>query len=360
MADPGRLVTAPARRAKREDMTVSRRVSALTISPQLFPVAPDAAAFAVETVEIEARALEGLARVLRTTALGKAFAEVTSAIIAAKGRVIVSGMGKSGLMGRKIASTLASTGTPAFYIHPADAGHGDLGMITADDIVLVLSWSGETEELSDIVTYCRRFAVPMIAITANAASTLATKCDYNLTLPEVEEACPNRLAPTSSTTMQGALGDALAVALMKLRNFSSDDFLMFHPRGKLASKLVTVANIMATGDDVPCVGEGATILEATVEMTGKRFGSTAVVDADGRLIGAFTDGDLRRSIARDGIEGGVAEHMSLAPLKVQPGVLASEALAIMNRHSISQLFVCEGEQLAGIVHLHDALRAGVA
>lgn len=322
--------------------------------------APDAQTFAVNTIVTEARALDELARCFASTGLGEAFAQSTRAILAATGRVVVSGMGKSGLIGRKIAATLASTGTPSFFIHPAEAGHGDLGMITPHDVMLVLSWSGETSELSDVVTYCRRFGVPVIAITAAPASTLATQCDHALILPVVPEACPHQLAPTSSTAMQLALGDALAVALTNLRGFSPEDFRVFHPKGQLAAQLVTVGDIMSTGSAIPCVRATATILQATLEMSRKRFGITAVTDGDDRLIGAFSDGDLRRSVAVDHVHAPVGDHMTPDPLTVHPRMLASEALAIMNRLNISQLFISKDQQLIGIVHLHDVLRSGVA
>ena len=323
------------------------------------PETSDAQGHAVATIVTEARALDELARCFTSTGLGDAFEQSTRTILAATGRVVVGGMGKSGLIGRKIAATLASTGTPAFFIHPAEASHGDLGMITPNDVMLLLSWSGETSELSDVVTYCRRFGVPVIAITAAPASTLAVQCDHVLVLPDVAEACPHQLAPTSSTAMQLALGDALAVTLTKLRDFSPDDFRVFHPKGQLAAQLVTVSDIMSTGAAIPCVHRTATILQATVEMSRKRFGITAVTDHDDRLIGAFTDGDLRRSVALDHVHACVGDHMTLHPLQVHRNMLASEALAIMNGRNISQLFISQDGRLIGIVHIHDVLRTGV-
>lgn len=314
---------------------------------------------AERTIAIEIRALESLAAALTQPGLGAAFDAAACLIVSARGRVVVTGMGKSGLVGRKIAATLASTGTPAFYIHPGEASHGDLGMIAADDVVLALSWSGETSELSDILTYCQRFRVQLIAITAQSESTLAKCADICLTLPAAEEACPLQLAPTSSTTMQASLGDALAVALLEVRGFSSEDFRLFHPKGKLGAQLLTVADLMSTGEAIPRVAGDATILEATLEMSLKCFGVTAVVDDKGMLIGAFTDGDLRRSLAVGSVDGSVCQSMTERPFSIAPGRFASEALALMNKHNISQLFVCRDEHLLGILHLHDILRVGL-
>lgn len=313
----------------------------------------------LRTIEVEAAALVALHASIGGAEQRAAFNQAVDLILHCSGRVIVTGMGKSGLIGRKIASTLSSTGTPSFYIHPADAGHGDLGMIAHNDVVMALSLSGETDELSDVVNYCRRFGVPLVAMTAAARSTLALQSRLVLLLPEVEEACPNRLAPTSSTTMQVVLGDALAVALVERRGFSISDFHRFHPKGQLGARLLTVADLMSKGDAVPQVSGAASILDAAVEMTKKRFGATAVVEADGRLVGAFTDGDLRRSLMSTGPTAGVAEHMSRTPHRVSPTLLASDALAIMNGRQILQLFVCRGDMLTGIIHLHDILAAGV-
>lgn len=232
-------------------------------------------------------------------------------------------------------------------------------MITLNDVVLALSWSGETGELSDIMTYCGRFNVPLIAMTSNSDSTLGRHADVCLTLPQVQEACPNQLAPTSSTTVQATLGDALAVALIEVRGFSSHDFHIFHPKGRLGAQLVTVGDLMSTGDAVPRVPHDATILQATLEMSRKRFGITALVRDGDALIGAFTDGDLRRSVGIAGLDAPVREHMTPMPFHLQRNRLASEALALMNSHAISQLFVCEGERLIGVLHIHDILRAGV-
>ena len=323
------------------------------------PKAGEAVDHGLRTIEVEAAALAALHRSIAGAGQRSAFNQAVDLILRCSGRVIVTGMGKSGLIGRKIAATLSSTGTPSFFLHPADAGHGDLGMIAHNDVVMALSLSGETDELSDVVNYCRRFGVPLVAITAAARSTLALQSRLLLLLPEVEEACPNRLAPTSSTTMQVVLGDALAVALVERRGFSISDFHRFHPKGQLGARLLTVAELMSEGDAVPQVSDAAAILDAAVEMTKKRFGATAVVEPDGRLIGAFTDGDLRRSLMVTGPTGRVAEHMSRTPHRVAPTLLASDALAFMNDRQILQLFVCRGDTLIGIIHLHDILAAGV-
>ena len=313
----------------------------------------------LRTIEVEAAALRALHGSLGAAEQRSSFNAAVDLILRCSGRVIVTGMGKSGLIARKIAATLSSTGTPSFFLHPADAGHGDLGMIAQDDVVLALSWSGETNELSDVVNYCRRFDVPLVAITAAPRSTLALQSRLVLLLPEVEEACPIRLAPTSSTTMQVVVGDALAVALVERRGFSVSDFHRFHPKGQLGARLLTVADLMSKGDAIPQVSGAAAILDAAVEMTKKRFGATAVVEVDGRLVGAFTDGDLRRSLMVTGPTARVAEHMSRTPHRVAPTLLASDALAIMNDRQILQLFVCRGDLLIGIIHLHDVLAAGV-
>ncbi|WP_238995734.1 KpsF/GutQ family sugar-phosphate isomerase [Sphingomonas solaris] len=304
--------------------------------------------------------METLIAALAERPLAQAFDAAVGVIAAARGRVIVTGMGKSGLIGRKIAATLASTGTPSMYIHPAEASHGDLGMITSDDMVLALSWSGETTELSDIVTYCGRFGVPLVVITSRGDSTAGRAADICLALPRAPEACPNQLAPTTSTTLQVVLGDALAVALVERRGFSATEFRVFHPGGKLGAQLLTVADVMGHGEELPVIGLDASLMEATIEMSRKRYGSTAVVDGDGRLIGAFTDGDLRRSITSASLDDNIVRHMTVRPLAVGPAMLASEALRVLNENAVSLLFVCDDGRLIGAVHLHDILRAGVA
>lgn len=315
---------------------------------------------ALRTTRIEIDALQAFAEALRAPPLRYGFVNAISAISALSGRLIVTGMGKSGLVGRKIAATMTSTGTPSLFLHSSEASHGDLGMIGLDDIVFALSWSGETTELGDIIAYCRRFGVKLIVATANADSTAGRAADICLALPSVREACPNELAPTSSTTVQAVLGDALAVALIERRGFTRSDFLTFHPGGRLGAQLTTVAQLMARGDNVPMVRGGATLLDATFEMSRKRYGCTAVVDDDDHLVGAFTDGDLRRSFASKHLGDDIREHMNASPISVGPETLTSDALRILNDNAVSVLFVCENMRLVGVIHLHDILRAGVA
>jgi arabinose-5-phosphate isomerase len=271
-------------------------------------------------------------------------------------------MGKSGHIGRKIAATLASTGTPALYVHPAEASHGDLGMITGDDAVLALSNSGETPELADIVAYTRRFSIPLLAIVGRAVSSLAQAADLTLVLPARPEACPIGLAPTTSSTAMLALGDALAVALLERRGFGAYDFGLLHPGGKLGKKLVRVDDIMHRGDELPLVGLAAPMSEVLLEMTAKRLGCVGVVNGRGTLTGIITDGDLRRHM-EDGLLGRrAAEIMTAAPKTIRPQALAAEALAVMNQaeRPFTVIFVVEGQRPVGALHMHDCLRAGVA
>jgi arabinose-5-phosphate isomerase len=313
------------------------------------------------TVAAEIDGLKALAAALEN-GLRAPFAAAVGKIAEASGRVVVSGMGKSGHVARKIAATLASTGTPALYLHPAEASHGDLGMVARSDVLLALSWSGETPEFKDVINYCKRFAVPLIAISSEAGSALAGAADIALILPKAEEACQITRAPTTSTTMQMAFGDALAVALLEARGFSAADFHKFHPGGRLGSRLVTVADLMASGADVPIVEAGVSLSEAIVEMTRKRYGGVAVVDGDGKLVGVFTDGDLRRALPLADLSAKVADHMTRSPVFVDPHLLATEALRLMNErpHPIQLLFACEGDRLVGAVGMHDFLRAGIA
>lgn len=315
---------------------------------------------AFRTVQIEQDALAALAIALDEPPLRDAFLKAVSAISTTTGRLIVTGMGKSGIISRKIAATMTSTGTPSLYIHPGEASHGDLGMITPEDIVLAITWSGETTELGDIVAYCQRSGVGLIVMTAKADSTAGKAADICLTLPHVREACPNELAPTSSTTMQAVLGDALAIALLEERGFTRSDFLRFHPGGRLGAQLTTVGDLMGREDEIPVVPMDATLMDATIEMSRKRYGSTAVVDAEGHLVGVFTDGDLRRSFAASRLNDEISQHMTPNPLSVTPGTLSSVALRMMNDNAVTVLFVCEGRTLKGAIHLHDMLRAGVA
>ncbi len=315
---------------------------------------------ALRTTRIEIDALEALSSAMCRPPLHDAFLEAVAAIDSHSGRLIVTGMGKSGLVGRKIAATMTSTGTPALFLHPGEASHGDLGMIGRDDTVLAMTWSGETTELGDIIAYCRRFDVTLIVATSQGGSTAARAADICLTLPQVREACPNELAPTSSTTVQAVLGDAMAVALIERRGFTRSDFLTFHPGGQLGAQLTTVANLMGIGTDIPVVRAGATLLDATIEMSSKRYGCTAVVDEEGHLIGAFTDGDVRRSFAGNRLNDDISQHMTVSPLTISPDALSTHALKVMNDHGVTVLFACRDRQLEGIIHLHDILRAGVA
>lgn len=312
-------------------------------------------ASARRVLRIEARALEALA-----DGLGGAFSDALDTIIAAAGRIAVTGMGKSGHVARKIAATLASTGTPAYFVHPAEASHGDLGMITAGDAVLALSNSGETPELSDIVAYTRRFHIPLIAMTSRGDSSLAQAADAALVLPCEPEACPMGLAPTTSTTLMLALGDALAVALLQRRGFSAADFRVFHPGGQLGRRLLKVADLMHGREAAPLVGRDTPMGEALLVMSARSFGCVGVVEADGRLCGIVTDGDLRRHLGPGLLECRAAEVMTPRPKVVAPNMLAVEALAIMNDCAITSLFVVEAELAVGILHIHDCLRARLA
>ncbi|MGZ3412181.1 MAG: KpsF/GutQ family sugar-phosphate isomerase, partial [Xanthobacteraceae bacterium] len=270
------------------------------------------------------------------------------------------GMGKSGHIGHKIAATLSSTGTPAFFVHPAEASHGDLGMITADDVVLALSWSGETAELKSLIDYSRRFRIPLIAVTAVTGSTLAEAADVALILPQAREACPHNLAPTTSSLMQLAIGDALAIALLESRGFTALDFRDLHPGGRLGALLKFVRDVMHSGESLPLVSTGTRMSEAIVVMTAKGFGSVGIVDGERRLIGIITDGDLRRHMRPTLLEQSVEDVMTKTPVTVRPDQLASEALEILNSSKKTVLFVVEGKKPVGLVHMHDLLRVGVA
>lgn len=317
-------------------------------------------ASALKTLEIELQALKTLKGVLQTQRFGHSLDMAIDAMVQTKGRVIVSGMGKSGHIGRKIAATLRSTGTSSVFLHPGEASHGDLGVITQGDVVLAITWSGETAELRDIFDYCHRIGSKLIVATAHPESSAARAADICLELPQVREACPNDLAPTSSTTLQLVLGDVLAVALIEARGFTPSDFRVFHPGGRLGAQLSTVAHVMGTGSAIPKVTRHATLSGATLEMSRKRYGATAVVDDAERLIGVFTDGDLRRCIAVHDLNDAIGLHMSPDPVTVSPETLCSEALRILNENAVSVLFVIEGERLVGVVHMHDIVRAGIA
>ena len=313
---------------------------------------------AIETARrvlgIEARALEQLADELPVD-----FDAALAAILACRGRVIVSGVGKSGHIGNKIAATLASTGTPASFVHATEASHGDLGMVTEQDFCLLISNSGETAELRDIVAHTQRFSSPMAAISSNPDSTLMQAADYKLTLPKAPEACSIGMAPTTSTTLTLALGDALAVALMERRNFRPDDFRVFHPGGKLGAQMATVGQLMHTGDEVPIVAHDMPMQDVLITMTSKGFG-TAAVCQDGRLMGVVSDGDLRRHMHHL-MQKTAGEIATINPITVTKKQFAAEALNIMNMRKISVLVVVDdAHHPVGVIHIHDLLRAGVA
>jgi arabinose-5-phosphate isomerase len=319
---------------------------------------------ALRTLELERAGIAAIEAALATTAsttLGSEFARAVDLIRSRTGRVMVSGMGKSGHIGRKIAATLASTGTPAYFIHPGEASHGDLGMIKPSDAILLLSWSGETVELADIITFSRRFQIGLVAITSNANSALGREADVVLALPKSEEACPNGLAPTTSTTMQLAIGDALAVALLEAKGFTAHDFRTFHPGGKLGAILTYARDIMHGEDRLPLIQAGESMSEAIMTMTAKGFGCVAVLDDDGCMAGVITDGDLRRHMGPDLIMMPVEGVMNRHPKTITGDVLAAEALEILNSRKITSLFVVDDQKRPrGIVHMHDLLRLGVA
>ncbi|MDF2809926.1 MAG: KpsF/GutQ family sugar-phosphate isomerase [Microvirga sp.] len=323
---------------------------------------PDSAALRANlrrTLSIEAAGLAAVLAALEGP-LGESVERTVRLIEDARGRVIVTGMGKSGHIGRKLAATLASTGTPALFMHAAEAGHGDLGMVTPDDVLIALSWSGETTELGDVVHYAGRFAVPLVAVTANADSALGRAADIVLQLPRVEEACPNGLAPTTSTLIQLALGDALAVALLERRGFTASDFSVFHPGGKLGARLLKVGELMHGSEAMPLVGLGTPMSEALIEITSKRFGCCGVITTDGSLAGIVTDGDLRRNMSTELLGQPVEAVMTHSPQVIEPGELASAALGVMSRGKITVLFVVDAGVPVGVLHIHDVLRAGVA
>lgn len=297
---------------------------------------------------------EGLALLLDS--LDDSFSAAVEVILAARGRVIVSGMGKSGHIGRKIAATFASTGTPAQFVHPAEASHGDLGMVTRDDVALVLSNSGETPEIADIVAHTRRFSIPLIGVASRPDSTLLRQSDVALVLPTAPEACGEGIVPTTSTTMTLALGDALAVALMEHRHFTPEHFRTFHPGGKLGARLAKVGDLMHA--DIPLVAEDAPMSEALLTISQKGFGVTGVIGADGALVGIITDGDLRRNM--DGLLARkAAEVMTRNPRTIAPDALSEAALAEMQGRKITSLFVVEAGKPVGFLHIHDFLRSGM-
>jgi arabinose-5-phosphate isomerase len=309
-------------------------------------------------------------RVLRTEIAGLSalidgldnrFIEAVDLLAATKGRVTVTGMGKSGHIAHKIAATLSSTGTPAQFVHPAEASHGDLGMIALGDAVLALSNSGDTAELSDVVAYTRRFRIPLVAMTRRESSALAEGADIALIVPASEEACPMGLAPTTSTTMMLALGDALAMAMLERKNFSPADFQRLHPGGQLGRQLLTVKDIMHSGNAMPLVALGSGMADAILVMTTKSFGCVGVTEQNGKLAGIITDGDLRRHMGDAMLRSTVDKVMNRQPKTIRPQALAAEALGLMNQRAITSLFSVDSERRPlGILHIHDCLRAGVA
>lgn len=288
------------------------------------------------------------------------FTKAIDVILPLEGRVVVTGIGKSGHIARKIAATLASTGTPALFVHPSEASHGDLGMITPKDAVLALSNSGEATELTDIINYTRRFRIPLIAMTRDAHSNLGGQADFVLQIPKAEEACPMGLAPTSSTTMMLALGDALAITLLKKRGFSSSDYKLFHPGGKLGKKLLLVRDVMHGGAAVPLATEATPMSEIIITMSEKTFGCCGITRADGTLIGIITDGDLRRNMRGDLLQCKAETIMTRNPKTIAATVLAAEALGRMNESKVTSLFVLDdAKSVVGIIRMHDLLKAGV-
>src|SRR5471030_32368 len=310
---------------------------------------------ALRTLEAEGSGVDALAAALRD-GLGSTFAAAVELIRAAEGRVIVTGMGKSGHVGHKIASTFASTGTPALFVHPAEASHGDLGMITKADVILALSWSGETAELKNITDYSQRHKISLIAMTASPDSTLAKNADIVLGLPQAREACPHNLAPTTSALMQLALGDALAIALLESHGFTAVDFGALHPGGKLGALLKTVRDLMHSGASVPLAPLGTRMSDALLEMSAKGFGCIGITDSRSHMVGIITDGDLRRHMRNNLLDAKVDDIMTRDPKTVRPDQLISETLEILNSLQVTALFAVEAGKPVGVIHVHDLLR----
>lgn len=319
----------------------------------------EAIASAMRTLQLETEGLSALQAALGAD-LVDGFATALEMLGSCRGRVIVTGMGKSGHVGLKVAATLSSTGTPAYFVHPSEASHGDLGMITRDDMILAFSWSGETVELGNIVSYSRRFAVPLIAVTSNPDSTLGQAAEVVLAMPQAKEACPHGLAPTTSTMMQLALGDCLAIALLESKGFTAIDFKALHPGGQLGARLKFVGDLMHAGDRLPLANVDVVMSEAIVIMTEKALGCLGVVNGNGELQGIITDGDLRRHMGDNLLSRRTEDIMTPAPKTVAPDLLASAALEVINASAITILFVVENGRPVGIIHVHDLLRAGVA
>jgi arabinose-5-phosphate isomerase len=316
-------------------------------------------AAALRTLDLEGDGIASI-RAALANGMGEPFARAVDILAAARGRVIVTGIGKSGHISQKVAATFASTGTPSFFVHPSEASHGDLGMVTKDDVILAMSWSGETVELKNIITYSRRFAVPLIAMTSRADSALGKASDVVLELPRAKEACPHGLAPTTSTTMQLALGDCLAIALLEAKGFTARDFKVLHPGGSLGAQLKFVSDLMHKDERLPLVRDDSVMSEALVIMTEKSFGCLGVIDETGKLVGMITDGDLRRHMGPNLIKARAAEIMTRKPNTLPPNMLASAALEKFDALKRTQMFIVQGGKPVGIIHVHDLLRAGVA
>jgi arabinose-5-phosphate isomerase len=316
---------------------------------------PSHIAIARRVLQLEADALSQLSR-----SLDESFVKAVEAILGAKGRVICTGIGKSGHVARKIAATMASTGTQAYFVHATEASHGDLGMIGQADVVLALSKSGETRELADMLSYARRYSIPLIGMTAKADSSLGRAADILLLVPDAVEACAETNAPTTSTTLMIALGDALAVALLESRGFKADHFKVFHPGGKLGAMLLAAADVMHTSSELPVVAAGAPFIEAVKTMTAKGFGVLAVTAPDGTLAGLVTDGDLRRHLTSGKTAATIDDVMTLAPRTVERSSLAADVLRTMNERKITQMFVVDAGKPVGLIHMHDLLKAGLA
>lgn len=334
-------------------MTSEKGGLALATKPQI-----DYLALGLRAVETERNGVLALEEALRG-ALGNSFVAAIELFLERDRRVLFTGIGKSGHIARKISATFSSTGAPAYFLHAAEANHGDLGLLSPGDmIIVVFSWSGETHELANILDYAVRFEIPIIAVTGRADSTLGRVARVTLALPDVEEACPNGLAPTTSTTMQLVLGDALATTLLEARGFTAGDFRTYHPGGKLGAKLRPVSELMHVGDEIPLVTVSTPVAEAILEMSSKRFGAVGVLD-NCKLAGIITDGDLRRTLGPDILARPAGEIMTRNPRAIAPTVIAAEALAVMNRWSVTVLFVTDGVEVEGVIHIHDLLRAGI-
>jgi len=314
---------------------------------------------ALRTVATEQAGVAALAAALED-GLAEPFARAVGIVSQIDGRVIVTGVGKSGHIGSKIAATLASTGTPAFFVHPAEANHGDLGMIARDDAIIAMSWSGESKELMGIVAYSRRFKIPLIAITSGASSALARAADVVLLLPPAPEACPHGLAPTTSTLLQLVIGDALAIALLEARGFTPDHFRTFHPGGQLGANLTLVSEIMRVDDQIPLALLGTKMPEAVMTLSQKKVGCVCIVDTSGVLVGIITDGDVARNLHRNLANVTVDEVMTRTPKTIDAQTLAGTAIALLNEHNIGALVVTKNNMPVGVVHFHDLLRIGAA